>query len=68
MADYLGDPYGWDEGPGFDEPSDEPIGSCESCGVNLYEEDDDEYCDQCLWAMGMCQDDEDGEDGWETIL
>lgn len=37
-----------------DEPDDdynEPIGSCEQCGVNLYEEDDEEYCDQCLWRL-----------------
>lgn len=29
----------------------EPVGSCEQCGTNLYEEDDEEYCDQCLWRL-----------------
>ncbi|OQW35855.1 MAG: hypothetical protein A4E20_08930 [Nitrospira sp. SG-bin2] len=27
----------------------EPVGSCERCGVNLYKDDDEELCDQCLW-------------------
>lgn len=34
-----------------DDESDEPIGSCENCGTNLYPEDDDEFCDQCLWRV-----------------
>lgn len=34
-----------------DEPSDEPVGSCDECGTNLYEEDDEFLCDQCLWRM-----------------
>lgn len=34
-----------------DDPYDEPVGSCEECGTNLYAEDDPEYCDQCLWRM-----------------
>lgn len=27
----------------------EPVGSCEDCGTNLYEDDDSLFCDQCLW-------------------
>ena len=27
-----------------------PVGSCCDCGTNLYEDDDPELCDQCLWA------------------
>lgn len=34
-----------------DDPYDEPVGSCEQCGTNLYSEDDPEYCDQCLWRL-----------------
>lgn len=34
-----------------DDDYSEPIGSCEQCGVNLYQEDDLEYCDQCLWRL-----------------
>ena len=34
----------------FEEGNPEPVGSCEDCGTNLYESDDFEYCDQCLWA------------------
>lgn len=33
-----------------EEESWEPVGSCEDCGVNLYSDDDPEYCDQCIWA------------------
>jgi transcription elongation factor Elf1 len=32
--------------------SNEPIGSCENCGTNLYEGDDPDLCDQCLWWAG----------------
>jgi hypothetical protein len=35
------------------EESDEPVGSCENCGTNLYPDDDDELCDQCLWQQRM---------------
>lgn len=35
----------------LDEDGDEPCGSCEECGTNLYPEDDFNYCDQCLWRM-----------------
>lgn len=31
--------------------NDEPIGSCEECGCNLYPEDDFHLCDQCQWAI-----------------
>jgi hypothetical protein len=33
----------------FEDDYSEPVGSCENCGTNLYEEDDPELCDQCLW-------------------
>ncbi len=29
----------------------EPVGSCDECCVNLYEDDDPFYCDQCLWRL-----------------
>lgn len=44
-ADYDFGDYG-------DEYDDEPIGSCDECGTNLYQ--DDEYnglCGQCYWAI-----------------
>lgn len=34
-----------------DDPADEPVGSCDECGTNLYPEDDEELCDQCLWRL-----------------
>lgn len=34
-----------------EEIDDEPIGSCENCGVDLYEDDHPEYCNQCLWSI-----------------
>lgn len=27
----------------------EPVGSCEWCGTNLYEDDDEDLCNQCAW-------------------
>ena len=33
-----------------DDEASEPVGSCDDCGTNLYEDDDPELCDQCLWA------------------
>lgn len=45
-ADYDFGDYG--------EPNNEPIGSCDECGTNLYE--DDEYngmCGQCYWFIYM---------------
>lgn len=44
-----------------DDLSDEPVGSCEDCGVNIYgghheETIDGEYlCDQCYWARSAEQ-------------
>ena len=38
-----------------DEADDEPVGSCDNCGVNLYHDDDENYCDQCLWWMEQCK-------------
>lgn len=35
----------------LEDESREPVGSCEWCGTNLYEDDDDELCDQCLWHV-----------------
>ena len=34
---------------GHEDEYPEPVGSCEWCGTNLYPDDDDELCDQCLW-------------------
>ena len=31
----------------------EPFGSCEDCGSDLYPGDDLDYCDQCLWARSQ---------------
>ena len=41
------DPDAWYD----DDPEDDPVGSCDECGTNLYAEDDEELCDQCLWRM-----------------
>lgn len=49
--DYEDEDFGEDDFDFEAEPCDEPVGSCEECGTNLYEEDDVEYCDQCLWRM-----------------
>lgn len=32
----------------YDEP-DEPVGSCEWCGSNLYPWNDPDLCDSCAW-------------------
>jgi hypothetical protein len=43
------DPVGDDE---EDDAWEEPRGSCENCGVNLYGPDDyDGYCEQCAWTL-----------------
>jgi len=35
-----------------DDYIDEPVGSCETCGVNIYEENRDTgLCDQCEFAI-----------------
>ena len=31
----------------------EPVGSCEWCGVNLYEDDDPDLCEQCAWSAAQ---------------
>lgn len=43
-----------DKFPESDEP-DEPIGSCDNCGVNVYEDEDDGsgLCGQCQWFAAM---------------
>lgn len=41
------DPDAWHD----DDPEDEPVGSCEECGTNIYADDDEELCDQCLWRL-----------------
>lgn len=28
---------------------DEPVGSCDNCGTNLYDDDADDLCSQCEW-------------------
>ena len=39
----------FDEYPEGDDPDYEPVGSCEWCGESLFEDDDDDLCEQCLW-------------------
>lgn len=50
----------WDE-------CDEPIGSCEFCGTNLYPDDDwDGLCNQCAWS---CEQNRGGDDpGIQPIM
>lgn len=50
MTDEIGNPDDADSHYD-DDPADEPVGSCDECGTNLYPEDDEELCDQCLWRM-----------------
>ena len=46
---YDSDPDGTDIND--DAQINEPAGSCENCGVNIYEENADSgLCDQCEWA------------------
>ena len=33
-----------------DEHADDPVGSCEECGMDIYAHDSDGLCDQCDWA------------------
>lgn len=59
-TEYLCAVCGWQVDIDYDDYDDdeeddgmEPVGSCENCRTNLYEDDDAELCDQCLWyAMG----------------
>ncbi len=47
-----------EDGEGEDDESDdlgEPIGSCEMCQVNIYEDDIDGLCDQCAWHAGQAK-------------
>jgi len=37
----------------------EPVGSCEWCGTNLYEDDDEDLCNQCAWHAAQNRGDED---------
>jgi hypothetical protein len=57
-GDHEFDPRDYDDGP------EEPVGSCEWCGTNLYPGDDLDLCDQCFWLAERTreQDDEDEED------
>lgn len=32
---------------------DEPVGSCDWCGSNIYDDDCDGLCDQCAWHAGQ---------------
>ena len=32
------------------EDDDEPVGSCDQCGMDIYAHDDGNLCDQCSWA------------------
>lgn len=44
-----------------DDDYNDPVGSCENCGVNLYPDDDVELCDQCLWYLEQIEAAEDAE-------
>lgn len=49
-----------------DYDSNEPIGSCEWCGANIYPDDyDDELCDSCAWHAEQNR----GDDGcgWQQV-
>lgn len=43
---------------------DEPIGSCDNCGCNIYayEDDGSGLCDQCQWFAAMNMGDQRGDD------
>lgn len=41
------DPWYVDDGDPAD--GDEPIGSCDDCGRDIYEDDWEFLCDQCHW-------------------
>lgn len=60
-------PVDFDDCPDFyDDDYAEPIGSCEWCGTNLYADDDDELCDQCLWHS---EQNKGGEDcGFQPVI
>lgn len=55
MSDDFDDDGIGDEWDGsYDDDYGEPIGSCDECGTNLYEDDcyihqGDELCGQCYW-------------------
>jgi hypothetical protein len=53
-----------------DEP-DEPCGSCEWCGTNIYPGDpgsEDELCEQCAWHAEQNEGSEDiGSGGWMPL-
>jgi hypothetical protein len=43
-----------DDTEDFDDVEDEPIGSCDVCGVNLYgDENSVGLCDQCAWRRAQ---------------
>lgn len=47
VHDFESSPWDGDSCRG----NDDPIGSCENCGVNIYENDDCEgLCSQCDWS------------------
>jgi hypothetical protein len=52
--DYPDAADDWCEHPDYDVVH-EPVGSCEECGVNLYEDDDDYLCDWCLWRDALAR-------------
>ncbi len=36
-----------------EDETDEPCGSCEKCGVDLFSWNDDTLCDQCEFSVGL---------------
>lgn len=53
LPDDVGDNSGDD---------DEPTGSCDECGADLFSDDDDALCDQCLYYAELAQRDDDEDD------
>lgn len=51
MASYdePGDTEDESEPDFADDEPDEPTGSCEECGTNLYPDDDEYLCDRCAY-------------------
>jgi hypothetical protein len=49
LCNVCGHQVDFDINEECDDDYSEPVGSCENCGTNLYEDDDEDLCDQCLW-------------------
>jgi len=60
QVDYMFDEHD-------DDDSNEPVSSCEKCGSNVYESEDDGsgLCDACAWSLRIAGGID--EDGWEMV-